>query len=729
MEQAAKIVADVPQTSPQVDQKPALRSRILTAFSGWGNDEFNLWRRAFGTPAPFVLLLISLLALAIAWQVPFSYTLDSSSELLLEQTFAKNFDNMEQTPDKQWFRWSKGEGSFYFPGIGKRDYKLYLTVAGSANPNPTYVLYANKTKLGEGTLEAGIKTYEVEIPYYSILNKNGDLTIKLEVPGFKDPGSRRESLGFSLFSVKLEGSGNRPVLPPPVQLGWLVGLVMLAYALLARAGFGTWRAGGAAFLVTLTLAYIVATPGVRIWLTINSERTALSWGWALLMVILLDIPFRKFWQANWERRWALAIFGVALALRLTGLLHPQTELPSSSIVDLGFHQNRFFDFWQNGLWWNKIISTEWGSRPTYYPETVYVLIGFFQWLVPTTPDRARLLILLWIATFESMRVLLMFYLVKKVTGDGRTALIAGFLMAVLPINNLSLAWGQVNNLFGEWLVLINLCILVVNWNKLRQPLIFLILALSILGSFIVHPGVVLLSGTALLFALAIHFLRKETRSQAKFFGAAYLLALLLAFGSYHWLTVRDMVPQALQSLESRAQGGSVSETVKETGFRVGGQVRDSRMGLKVKYVQTVPEMLVEGAKGFWREAIVYFYLVPLPMFLWGMFWLWGSSRGLTDENAKTRRRLFWFGVAWFVTFVIFAATGLLLNLYVRYWVFLLPFIAIGAAIFLGTLWKKLENSGRGWFGAVLVGSLGLWWAISTIALFLDRIIYYMSGLN
>lgn len=702
--------------------------RASSALSNWGRYELRLWRPVFSGPAPYALLLALLLLFVLAWQVPFSYSFNADDELHLDQPFLKNFNAPEKAPNGPRFRWSKNEGSLDFPGIGKRSYRLQLNIAAGPNPNRHYVLYANKTKIAEAELNEAPQTYTFDIPAEAVSGKDGNLRVTLQVAGFTPKGDSRE-LGFVLFGAKLEPLGGGWTVPPPLQIGWMLGTMLLLYALLARAGFAAWRASAATFGLALVPAYVLATPGARIWLTVYSSQVAFAFGWALLMVVLLDIPMRRVWEAGWERRWVLSIFGLTLALRLTGLLHPQS---GPSITDLGFHLHRYADLWQGGQWWYKITSAEWGNRDTYYPLTVYLLMGPFNWLFG---GDTRLMQIFWIATFESSRVLLVYYLVKKATGEARSAVIAAFFMAALPVGMLSVAWGQVANLFGEWLILVALCLVVVKWEKLRHPAYFLTLAITILATFIVHPGEVLLSGLAFLALGLVLWLSRGSRKQARIMLAAFLLAVVLSFASYHWVTVQTMVPQALDSLNAKLHGGTVSKesAAKCNGTKVSGQVEDARLGLPKQCIQGgLADILPEGLKTYWREIRIYFAVFPVLMLPWGLWWLWRTSRPSAgpeafEKYAGSRRRLFWAGIVWTAIAVLFALVGLLVNLYVRYQLFMLPIVAIGAGLFLGQLWQRLDKMGRGGVAAFLTFALGAWVALGTLALFLDRMIYFAHG--
>ncbi len=693
--------------------------------SGRAKNEAAHWQRIFKGPAWAALLLVASLLLVLAWQVPFGYTLDAANELHLDQPFMRNFNAIEETkaagqPEKIFFRWSKNEGSWDFAGIGRQAYRVHLTVEPGINPDPHYTLLANGQPLAQGLLEPNMATYSFDVPAALVSNSDGNLRLTLQVPSFTPPGDPR-SLGFVFYSLKLEGKPTGPVIPPLSQLGWLLGVIGLSYMLMGRAGFKNWTAAGAAGGLALMIAGIVAAPGARAWLTIYSQTLALAFGWALVLTILAGIPLHKVWQSGMERAWVLSIFGLALALRLAGVLHPHTS-NSVGIIDLGFHINHYGDLWDRGQWWVKIESGEWGNRLTYYPLTSYLLLGLFQWL---TPDR-RLLILLLMVTLESSRILLVFYLVKRATGQGRAGIIAAFLMAALPVNNLSLTWGQSANLIGEWFILAALCLVVVKWEQLHYPLYFILLTGTLLVSFITHPGVVLLSGLAFLaYGLLAWFDKKQGRSW-RVFAAAYWLAIVLAFAVYHRVTVQEMIPQALESLNSKLKGGGQagqSALKASAGWRVGGQVADSRLGLPVMNITSLDKLLFEGLKGFGREARVYFEVFPLIMLPWGMWLLQRGWPGYLESS----RRLYRASLAWAVVASLFAITGLLLNLYVRYSLFWLPLVAVGAGVFMDWLWRRSESYGRGWVAIGLVSALCGWLATGTLAVFYDRLVYFGHG--
>jgi 4-amino-4-deoxy-L-arabinose transferase-like glycosyltransferase len=701
------------------------KSRLAQLGQGWLADEGRMWGKALSNPALFGLLLAALLVLGLAWQVPFSYKFNPESQLNLDEPFLHNFNSTERTPADQpdpfHYRWSKGAARLTFPGIGKRDYTLKLRAASDPNPNPDYILYANETMIAAGRFELGLTDYTFEIPAQAMMGKNGDLELRFEMKPFQAKGDARE-LGFSLVSAELQPSQKNSglVIPPPLQIGYLLAVIVLVYLICGRAGFSGGIAAGVGGFFALILAYVVATPGARIWLTLFTPQLAFAFGLALFFVVLADLPLRQVWGTSWERAWVLSIFGLALGIKLAGLLHPQAYL-----IDLGFHYHNFIALWENGEWFRKISSLEWGGRETYYPPTTYVFAGLFQWFI----SDKFLLLKVWMVVVESTRALLVYYLVKRTTGDGRAGIIAAFLMAVMPVGVISLSFGQVANLFGEWLMLAALCLVVVKYEQLRQPRYFAALTVVLLAAFVQHPGVILLSGTVFLLIVLVMRFTKEGRRGWGFLLACYLLALALSFGLYHWKTTQEMIPQAIETFNAKLQGQPTTDPKGKviSGWQVGGSIHAPDLGLEQERVYTLPDLVVGGLRGFWRETRAYFGVFPAVLAIFGLAWLWRTSSHLAIGAEKAQRRFFWILLAWLVTGVIFALVGLFLNLYVRYSLFLLPLVAVSAGIFLGRLWQRPHLEGSRWAVIALTVALGAYLTVITLAMFYDRIIYYGHG--
>jgi len=76
------------------------------------------------------------------------------------------------------------------------------------------------------------------------------------------------------------------------------------------------------------------------------------------------------------------------------------------------------------------------------------------------------------------------------------------------------------------------------------------------------------------------------------------------------------------------------------------------------------------------------------------------------------------GLVWAAVVVLYAAVGLLANLYVRYPLFLLPLVALGAGLLLSALWRR--GRAGGWLVtlimlAIALDALSFWYMRITFA--------------
>jgi hypothetical protein len=693
----------------------------LWLVSSW-RDEMSLWRKALSAPALYLLALVTVGVFVLAWQPGWNYNLDQNSHFRLDEPFVSKFNGREPTnptPNVPNSRWTRGESYLNFMGVGKHEYGLRLKLQPGGNPNPNLDLYvyANETLIGYYKIDSGKVDYDFVIPASAITGIYGDLRLTLKTTPFYPPDDPRE-LGLVFWGAEITAMGTSFTLPPVTQLLYLLTTVLLTYLIVTRAGFNGWVGFGTGATVLVVMAYVIATPA-RPWLTIFSAKLSFAFFLALLALALLDLPMRSVWQYRWERAWVLSFFGLALAIRFGGTLHPHIQM-----TDMGFHYNHFQMLWDKGLFFQKIQSAEWGGKETYYPTTGYFMMGLFQWLIPDV----NLLQKFWMTAFDTSRALLAFYLVKKTVGDGRAAVFAAFFMVTIPVAWISIGFGQVSNMYGEWLMMVALCLVVVKYKQLNRPFYFVILTLTLLASFMQHPGVTILSGAVfLLFALVQWF---RERNGTKFLGLAYLLALVLSIAIYHRQTLVEMIPQALDTISSKVSG--TATTTKGNLLYVGGSVADPRLGLIRKPVNNFGDWLWGGLSGFWAEGQVYFNLIPLIFALWALWWLWNNGKnGLlpveTEDNIEFqegRGRLLRVSLSWYAIASLFAILGWITNLYVRYSLFALPVVAVGAGIFSSRLWKR-----QGWSGKLLVLLIALFFVITILALWYDRVIFRSTELR
>ena len=224
----------------------------------------------------FVLLIISVVALAMAYQSRAPIVLEMSSpdeEIYLAQGFYPPEETSAVT-----FRWTSGDAQMILPGLGsgvplKIQANLHEFRPSPLVPNPVTIAL-NESKVISFTPDTNLAAYTFDLP--AIADLRGDAIIDLHsdtfLPKETIPNSTDErSLGLFVDQIKLEyGSGL--ILPPMIVWALLVVSIVAAYAFARAIGLST----RVSFIVGLVLliAEIIGVSVFRTWTAHNSPWLA-----------------------------------------------------------------------------------------------------------------------------------------------------------------------------------------------------------------------------------------------------------------------------------------------------------------------------------------------------------------------------------------------------------------------------------------------------------------------
>jgi hypothetical protein len=187
------------------------------------------------------------------------------------------------------------------------------------------------------------------------------------------------------------------------------------------------------------------------------------------------------------------------------------------------------------------------------------------------------------------------------------------------------------------------------------------------------------------------------------------VALAAVYVLYYVNVIPDMLSTLGEIRQARAE-----DAAGGLNLRVGGSVSDRSLGLIVRFVDNWGDWLTGGLEGFWNEARAYYRVWPLAGAVLGYMGLWSArSRKATAQGGRVRAILV--VCAWAAAVVMFALVGWIANLYVRYALFALPVVALGAGALLGQLWR------RGRWGAALPLLVVGYFAVEALVLWQYRI--------
>jgi len=167
----------------------------------------------------FSLLLFTLGALVLAYQIPLQYDLNTRGVVL------DGFHASEGSGSRR-FRWTDGHASAHFDGIGSRPYRLVLGLSGprpSGLELPSVHLVLNGIARGVFTATSAPQSYTFTIPGEGV-SLAGSLDVQIDSDTFVPPNDLR-TLGVVVSELRVE----------PVEAGGFTWPAPLALALGAAA--------------------------------------------------------------------------------------------------------------------------------------------------------------------------------------------------------------------------------------------------------------------------------------------------------------------------------------------------------------------------------------------------------------------------------------------------------------------------------------------------------------
>ncbi len=660
--------------------RPARSSRIPAFLFDLG----NFLRQAF-FGWPFLgLFLATLLVVTVAYQFDTSYEVEVGG--YYDRVYVQGFHERENpAPEEgtsEHFRWSTDQAVLTFPGVGARGRWLLLRMHGTRPaglPLPEVHLFACGHLLAQTRAGPAWQEYRLWLPASTC----ADGTVRLELeadtfsPARSGTGNDPRELGVAVSrAVLLPAQGFlSPGGPAWDQWGWSLLFAVSLYLGLLWLGWKPPWAAPVASLPLFPLAWGLAAH--RLWTTIYTSRLATVALLGLFLLPLVGTLFRR--VLAWGKvsigeksfRLLLAAFWVGFLLKTGGLFYP-----FSVAIDLRWHlqraaeivDGRLAELYRPGAFSESVMPEEWGEEKPLIPYSpFYHLTAALFFFLPWRPyDTANVLSVL----LDLSRPLLIYFLARRLGWDERTGVWAGLLYALLPATFLLHSWGNVPTTTGLWWTLAATCYLVGAWERLRHirtwaGLVFFLLGAllyyTVAAAFLVVFLGILLAGLALngrgirpqpLGAVALALL------------TAAGLATAIYYGQYIGPIATETVPRLLESLR---QGG---------------------VGLGVRPVSW-PEYLLQHLVRL--SSLSYGLIGPVVLALGGVFFRWpAGEKGAIFMSSALRRGVL---LAWFGTALLFFLIGFRVDMVDKEIWFVLPALALCAAVTLERLWRW-DRAGR-----------------------------------
>jgi hypothetical protein len=578
------------------------------------------------------------------------------------------------------FRWLSDIGEIVIPDApGNSTWVATLRLSGERPPGtplPSVTVRADGRLVARFDTIAAFKDYSFRFKRDTM--PPDELRLTIESPIFDPPGDvDNRLLGIALDEVTLTPERDGAVAPYIFPLTYAATILGLLGGLASILGY----LGLAVRPVAAIIA--VAFGGILVGAVVQPDISATYFGSLLfIMAVLIGVTLllrplvRRLFAAGGvalrprEEGLLCGIFFFGAACHLAGVF-----FPGFGAHDIIFQTHRVEDILR-GNFLLSTISSEWGYRRTPYPPALYILLAPFGALSNVLIRDTSLPLRLFPPIIDATSIFLIFYLLRRCRVPDPAPILAALCYTLVPATYQLLWWGFYSNLFGQWATLAVLTVAVAHYADLLKPKFFVALVVLMSLALLSHPGTFVLTVVAVpLLAVALYFTvgRDGDRRGAYAIVAALGLAGLLVFALYY----RHFV-------------GLVSQ-----------QARDLIAGADR------PTDAPTDAPG-WEAAYIGNRLFALPF---ALYFVVVCATGIGLLFNKGRERVIgWLMASIILTSVLFAAIHVFVGVWVRYFVFLAPALAIGLG--LGIAWLTV----RGRWGRALA-TIALVYCAATSVIF------------
>ncbi|HEY8599293.1 MAG TPA: hypothetical protein VIL85_12730 [Thermomicrobiales bacterium] len=656
--------------------KVTLLDRLPAPLRRWLVAEVVPFARTLTDRSILATLALTVVGLIVLYQLPQTHRVDVGVANGRDGFYLRDFFAKETVGDTT-FRWIGGRAAIVLPGAsGNSQWQLNARIAAprppgvaADTPPATLAIFADGQSIARFAVSPGFGDYTFQFAREAL--PLGDLTIRFEAATFSPPGGADDRLlGVQIADVTLAPikSGFSPLIPPLLYIAALLALLGGLAGLFARLGVPSRVAAAIVAIVALgVLAGQATLPDVTAFYLPHLLMIV-----AVLIGVLLVLRplFRRICAAGGvalsprDEQVLLGIFVFGAGFHLAGVFFPDFRAH-----DLIFQANRMRDIMAGRFLLVSLVDQE-GVRPTPYSPAVYILLAPLAKLF----GGPELMLRLWMPIIDATSALLVFYLLRRCRVPDPAPILAAFFTTILAVTSQMLWWGFFSNQFGQWATLLALTVIIGHWGELGQGRLFALLVPVLALPLLSHPSAfVMLCGLVPLLAIALAFGTREWR-QGGLVILAFGLALLLAYLIYY----RHFTALALDYARNLSGDDAVRTADDAPGWE-------------------------------WNYIRLRIFSLPLGLYV---------LAAITTPVVLLRERqraLGWGLLAVIATFVLFAAVHVVSGLWVRYFVFLGPALAIGAGIAVAWL-LRYGRWGRGVAYAALaygtVASLVLWFTIS-----------------
>jgi hypothetical protein len=464
--------------------------RLHEALRGW-----QLW----------ALLGVCLALLLLAGQAPLDYRFQVGQETgqLSDLPFLARGFLPGEGSGTQRFRWARPDATITVPGVGRRGVVVTLPIVGhraqfddAAAPTMLELRVPGGQSLAFPLRREGA-TYRVYLP--PAASAGGTLRLRLLSAPWRSPGDNRGELGVALgerVGVTSVRAGGLHLPDPAMLLAWPLCLALLWLAC-ATLGLGARQR-------LLTLAPLAL--GLPLLLLLDAPRLGFANLWAprfgllsfvAALVAALGLPplLRRLGASPSAATlpWLLLIVVGTFALKYGGRLYPDS-MPG----DLQLHVNRY----SMAVAGDVYIPAQHRGLPFPFPPALYITLA----PLALSGLDIRTLFELSAGLFEAGTVLLLFVLLRRLSGSSWLGLAAAAIYAVIAAGFMVTWFAFQTQVAAQFFTTALLVALILWWPRYDTPLRWGLLVFLIGQTFLGHIGQFLNAGLVGLLAAPLLYL-------------------------------------------------------------------------------------------------------------------------------------------------------------------------------------------------------------------------------
>jgi len=561
---------------------------------------------------------------------------------------ARGFYPAEQGPDGLTFAWTEPAADISLEGLDRRvEWTLSLVVMvwrPAGTPHPDIHLMVDGVERLAVSVSRDFEQIDLVLPERPA-RRGAVVSLRVVPPFAPGSGADTRQLGVAVDRIALAPSG-ASVLPPPRTLVGLTVAAALLGAAFALSGVPALVAAAAALPLAAAGAWL-GSRALTPYLGYAHQVLLLAfWVGVSLVLTVRGLEWMRGRRLDAAGRFVAIASAAAMYLRMLVLLHP-----GMPVGDALFHAHRLEYVLAGRAFFTSVAP---GDYTFPYPILLYTVAA--PWSVLTETSAEHIVLLRSVVTAAIVLAsVLVYFMVARAWNDRLAGAVAMVTCHLLPLEALTMVWGNLTNAFGQPLFVATTALLASRRLRAESWRRVWALAGVMTAAFLAHPSTFgILSGlvgfTWILYALGRRAdATLGSAARAVFIAGAVAGGLAVVLYYAHFLG-----------------------TYQSTFARIGSEIANAGTGPELNRVSA-------GLTAVPTRLVAYYGWPALLLAIYG-------AVALRSVAPHDRLRLVL--AAWAGSCLAFLVLGLLTPIELRYYLAAIPVVAMLVGLAWSRVWHR-----------------------------------------